>query len=98
MWIVLGVVVVCGVIVLEVAVSFRARLAVIEARDEAEDWRRVAENLSGICEDQWRFVRWPDSDREAFETSRLARVTSQLNACREAYPVPPVPLEIGVTP
>jgi hypothetical protein len=86
MFVVLGLVVMCGVIVLEVAATMRSRGAVIEAREEAEDWRTVAENLSAIAEDQWLATRWPTADREAFETSRLARVTQQLNACREAYP------------
>jgi hypothetical protein len=86
MWIVLGVVVVCGVIVLEVAVTMRSHGAVVEAREEAEDWRTVAENLSQIAKDQWPRVLWPDGETAGYQEDRYARVSMQLDACREAYP------------
>lgn len=77
--VVLGLVVVCGVIMLEVSVTVRSRGAVIDAREEAEDWRTVAMNLGALI----------DATVVAdcgLDESRLARVTQQLNACREAYP------------
>jgi hypothetical protein len=77
-------IVVCGVIVLEVSVTYRSRAEVIEPRDEAEDWRTVAENLGAIVDNQPYVL---DSYADVgFDEGRVARVMAQLGACREAYP------------